>query len=108
MPARRSDGTGEQTKTWNEDENGACETRTAKLINVMKKQSIKVIKRDEAGMEPPPTNRKAAPRPKKPRSMESTIKDWITERRENDEAEHRAATSELAAWETDPTPAETT
>jgi hypothetical protein len=37
--------------------------------------------------------------------MESTIQDWITERRENDDAEHRSRNSQLATW-TD-TPAET-
>jgi hypothetical protein len=66
---------------------------------------IKVIKRNADGTKPPPTNRKANPRPKKPRSMESTVQDWITERRENDDAEHRSRNSQLANW-TDTPPAE--
>jgi SET domain-containing protein len=65
---------------------------------------IKVIKRNEDGTPLPPTNRKANPRPKKKRSVESTIQDWITERRENNDAEHRSRNSQLATW-TD-TPAE--
>lgn len=67
---------------------------------------IKIIKRNDVGVKVPPTNRKANARPKKPRSVESTIKDWITERRENDDAEHRSRTSQLATWTTDRRPAE--
>jgi hypothetical protein len=67
---------------------------------------IKIIKREEAGLKkPPPTNKKASQRAKKPRSVESTIKDWITERRENDDAENRSRNSQLATWNTDRVPA---
>jgi hypothetical protein len=63
---------------------------------------IKIIKREDAGLtKSPPTNKKASRRPKKPRSVESTIKDWITERRENDDAENRSRNSQLATWKTD-------
>jgi len=37
--------------------------------------------------------------------MESTVQDWIAERRENDDAEHRSRNSQLATW-TDTPPAE--
>ena len=67
---------------------------------------IKIIKRDEATItKSPPTNKKANQRPKKPRSVENTIKDWITERRENDDAENRSRNSQLATWSTDDVPA---
>ena len=67
---------------------------------------IKIIKRDDVGVKAAPTNKKANLRPKKKRSMESTVKDWITERRENDDAEHRSRSSQLASWNTDLTPTE--
>jgi len=66
---------------------------------------IKVIKRNDDGTKPAPTNRKANPRPKKQRSMESTVQDWITERRENDDAEHRSRNSQLATWTDTPSEA---
>ena len=59
----------------------------------------------DVGTEPPPTNKKAGKRPKKDRTMENTVKDWITERRENDDAENRSLNSQLADWNADTIPA---
>lgn len=67
-------------------------------------KKIKVIKRMDVGVKPPPTNRKAS-KPEKDRSMENTVKDWITERRENDDAESRSLNSQLADWSDDSVPA---
>ena len=76
----------------------------------MKKQVIKVIKQGDGVPKkiPPAANKPSKERPKKPRSLESTVKDWITERRENDDAENRSRNSQLAEWDTDtdPVPAE--
>ena len=69
-------------------------------------KKIKVIKREEGGVKLPPTNKTSNQRPKKQKSVESTIKDWITERRENDDAEDRSRRSQLDSWDIDPTPAE--
>jgi len=69
-------------------------------------KKIKIIKKDEGGIKLPPSNKTAIPRPKKQKSVESTVKDWITERRENDDAETRSRNSQLDAWNTDPTPAD--
>lgn len=63
---------------------------------------IKVIKRVDAGVIKPPVSKKAKnERPKKKRSMESTVKDWITERRENDDAEDASRRSQLDSWNPD-------
>jgi hypothetical protein len=62
---------------------------------------IKVIKRDDVGVKSQPTNRKAVQRPKKVRSVESTIQAWITERRDDEEAEHISRKSKFAAWKPD-------
>ncbi len=68
---------------------------------------IKVIKRNEGGAKSPPPSKKAKnEKSKKQRSMESTVKDWITERRENDDAEDRDRRSQLDSWDTDLTPNE--
>ena len=65
----------------------------------MNKQLVKIIKRNEVVPKPTPTNRKAKnKRPAKPRTVESTIKDWITERRENVDTENRSFGLQLAAW----------
>jgi hypothetical protein len=61
---------------------------------------IKVIKRNEGGEKSPPPAAKTA-KPKKKRSMESTVKDWITERRENDADETRDRNSQLDSWSED-------
>lgn len=68
---------------------------------------IKVIKRIDAGVVKPPVSKKAKnEKPKKQRSMESTVKDWITERRENDDAEDKDRRSQLDSWNPDLTPNE--
>jgi len=73
----------------------------------MKKQVIKIIKQSDGVPKIPPAAKKSAKeRPAKQRSLESTVKDWITERRENDDAENRSRNSQLAEWDTDPVPAE--
>ena len=70
----------------------------------MKKQAIKIIKRTEGGAKTPPAARKAVKKVRgKEQSVADTIQTWITERRENNDAEHR---SSIAAWDTDITPAE--
>ncbi len=75
----------------------------------MKKPLIKVIKREESETKSPmpdAVEEKKANR-KKERSVESTIQGWITERRENDDAESRTRNTEFDAWDTDSLPAET-
>ena len=67
---------------------------------------IKIIKRVDGGEKLPPSLKKSNERPRKKRSMEGTVKDWITERRENDDAEDLARRSELDAWNPDLTPNE--
>jgi hypothetical protein len=63
---------------------------------------IKVIKRNEGGEKSPPRTGKATnQKPKKKRSMESTVKDWITERRENDADETRDRNAQLDSWSED-------
>jgi hypothetical protein len=62
---------------------------------------IKVIKRNQGGEKPPPSNKSSNHKPKKQRSMESTVKDWITERRENDADETRDRNSQLDSWSED-------
>ncbi|HUR97275.1 MAG TPA: hypothetical protein VMZ26_04325 [Pyrinomonadaceae bacterium] len=61
---------------------------------------IKVIKRNEGGEKSPPPAPKNA-KPKKKRSMESTVQDWIAERRENDADETRDRNSQLDSWSED-------
>ena len=66
----------------------------------MNKKMIKIIKRNDDGPAKPPAAAKLAKgRPKKKPSLESTVQTWITERRENDEAEQRTS---VDAWNTDP------
>ena len=63
---------------------------------------IKVIKRNEGDEKSPPrTGKTANQKPKKKRSMESTVKDWITERRENDADETRDRNAQLDSWSED-------
>ena len=96
--AWRPDGTG-SARTREE----TCESRTAGPaddITFMKK--VKIIKRDDTKSKTPaPVNDK----PKKTRSIEGTIKDWVTERRENIDTETRIRNSKFAAWDTDAIPA---
>jgi hypothetical protein len=69
---------------------------------------IKVIKRDDAGVVKPPASKKTKnQKPKKQRSLEGTVKDWITERRENDDAEDRDRRSQLDSCNPDLTPNDT-
>jgi hypothetical protein len=70
----------------------------------MNKQVIKIIKRTEGGVKTPPASRRAAKKGRrKELSVADTIQGWITERRENNDAEHR---SSIAAWNTEIIPAE--
>jgi hypothetical protein len=63
---------------------------------------IKVIKRGDTGVATPPVSKKGKnQKPKKQRSLEGTVKDWITERRENDDAETRERSSQLDSWNPD-------
>ena len=102
MRPGRFDATGNGVKGKIKIKNHVGAELATDVIPLMK---IKVIKRNDDGTKPPPTNRKANSRPKKPRSMESTVQDWITERRENDDAEHRSRNSQLANWTDTPTEA---
>ena len=69
----------------------------------MKKQLVKVIKRTDGESKPLPP---AKVKPKKKRSLESTVQDWITERRENEDTEDRSRNSQFDAWNSDSRPAE--
>jgi hypothetical protein len=70
----------------------------------MNKPMIKIIKRTEGDAKtPPPRKKRAKDLPKKERSVAATIQSWITERRENDDAERR---SRVDSWNTDSTPVE--
>lgn len=63
----------------------------------MSKQSIKVIKRPDAGTKKPAAAKKVPE--KKKRSVESTIQNWITERRENEATEDATRNSDFQAWD---------
>jgi hypothetical protein len=68
---------------------------------------IKVIKRVDAGVvKAPASKKKKNKKATKQRSLEGTVKDWITERRENDDAEDRDRRSQLDSWNPDLTPNE--
>ena len=70
----------------------------------MTKPPIKIIKRnDDRPAKPPAAGKVEKERSKKKRSLERTVQTWITERRENDDAEQR---SNVDAWKSD-IPAET-
>lgn len=71
----------------------------------MSKQEIRIIKRTEGRAKTPPAAGKAAKKKarRKEQTVADTIQTWITERRENNDAEHR---SSIAAWNTDIIPAE--
>jgi hypothetical protein len=71
----------------------------------MSKPPIKIIKRDDEAKKAPVAKRPA--KPKKPRSVENTIQGWISERRENNDAEDRSRKVEWASWNTDLAPADT-
>ena len=63
---------------------------------------IKIIKKEDGENSQKPANKKADPRAKKPRSLESTVQNWITERREKDEAEDQSRRSKIASWNKKP------
>jgi hypothetical protein len=65
----------------------------------MNKQTIKIIKRTDSSVKtPPPKKKRGKGAQKRERTVADTIQSWITERRENNDAEHR---SRVAAWNTD-------
>lgn len=70
----------------------------------MNKQSVKVIKRNDGPAKAPVTVKK---KPVKQRSIENTIENWISERRENVDIENRSSRSQLAFWNSDALLAET-
>src|SRR5215207_1934184 len=72
----------------------------ADVHTFMKKQTVKVIKREDGEKKLPSVKKE---KPKRKRSMESTVQDWITERRENEDTQDRTRSSQLASW-TDDTP----
>ena len=58
-------------------------------------KKVKIIKRDDGKPKtPPPVKEK----PGKKRSIEGTIQDWVTERRENADTEDRSRNSQFNAW----------
>ena len=61
----------------------------------MKKQKIKVVKRDAPTPEPIPVSK---PETDWNRSMTNTVKDWISERRENREAESLSNQRQSVKW----------
>lgn len=66
----------------------------------MNKDSIKVIKRDAKNEEDKP---QISANPLKTehdrhRSMENTIRDWVSERRENNRAEKHFSDGKILAW----------
>jgi hypothetical protein len=67
----------------------------------MKKQKIKVVKRDAPTPEPIPVSK---PEPDLTRSMTNTVKDWISERRENREAESLSNKRQSVKWHSTPKP----
>ena len=66
-------------------------------------KKVKIIKREDGK---PKTPSPAKEKPEKKRSIEGTIQDWVTERRENADTEDRSRNSEFAAWTNDTIPAE--
>ena len=65
-------------------------------------KKVKIIKRDDGKPKAPsPVKEK----PEKTRSIEGTIKDWVTERRQNIDTENRTRNSQFAAWNSDAIPA---
>jgi len=67
----------------------------------MSKQKIKVVKRDAPTPEPTPVDK---PQTDPNRSMTNTVKDWISERRENREAESLSNRRQSVKWHTTPKP----
>jgi len=67
----------------------------------MNKQKIKVVKRDAPKPEPTPVSR---PEKDPNRGITNTVKDWISERRENREAESVSSERQSAKWHGAPEP----
>ena len=68
----------------------------------MKKRDIKVIKRIEGGPKVPPAGKaKVKEKEEKRPGVADTVKGWITERRENNEAEDRSRRKKFSAWRPD-------
>lgn len=65
-------------------------------------KKVKIIKRDDSKPKTPPP---VKDKPRKTRSIEGTIKDWVNERRENIDTETRMRNSKFAAWDTSTIPA---
>jgi len=65
-------------------------------------KKVKIIKRDDGKPKTPSPVKK---KPEKTRSIEGTIKDWVTERRENNATETRVRNSKFSAWNSDAVPA---
>ncbi len=72
----------------------------------MSKPLIKIIKRDDNQAKKPPASKRPAKR-KKQRTVENTIQGWISERRENDDAENRSREVEWDSWNTELVPSKT-
>jgi hypothetical protein len=72
----------------------------------MSKPLIKIIKRDDNKAKKAPVSKRPA-KPKKQRTVENTVQGWISERRENDDAENRSRKVEWASWKADLVPAKT-
>lgn len=66
-------------------------------------KKVKIIKRDDGK---PKTPSPVKEKPEKKRSIEGTIQDWVTERREKVDTEDRSRNSNFAAWNTDTIPSE--
>ena len=70
----------------------------------MTKRIIKVIKRGDGAVNLPTPAQVVKRRKKKEPTVAETIKGWIDERRENNDAEDRSREKQLAAWDADPNP----
>ena len=66
-------------------------------------KKVKIIKRGDGK---PKTASPVKQKPKKKRSIEGTIQDWVNERRENIDTENRTRNSKFAAWNADAVQAE--
>ena len=67
----------------------------------MKNRVIKVIKRNESVPVRPPATKSFKITPKKKPTVADTIKTWIDERRENNDAEDRSRRKQFTAWTPD-------
>lgn len=69
----------------------------------MSNKIVKIVKRTEVKSVAQSSKKKKA---KKKRSIESTIQDWITERRENEDSGNRTLNDQLANWNAEAAPTE--